>query len=62
MESIESVILTPSITNYHSEGPPIFNLKTKVGESLPQKLRHQSVFYGYAIGRVSFPRLSQALQ
>jgi hypothetical protein len=25
MESIESVILTLSITVYHSEGPPIFN-------------------------------------
>lgn len=29
MESIESVILTPSITNYHSEGPPIFNRNTE---------------------------------
>lgn len=25
IESVESVISTPSITNYHREGPPIFN-------------------------------------
>lgn len=25
MESIESAIIIPSITNYHSGGPPIFN-------------------------------------
>ncbi len=25
IESIDSVIFTPSITNYHSQRPPIFN-------------------------------------
>ncbi len=25
MESIEFVILTPSMTNYHNKGPPTFN-------------------------------------
>jgi len=29
MESIESVILTPSITIYHSEGPPTINRNAK---------------------------------
>jgi len=29
IKSIESMILTPSITIYHSEGPPIFNVNRR---------------------------------
>ena len=44
MESIESVISAPSITNYHSDGPPIFNQRGVSPPCSPCTLQEQRVY------------------